>query len=386
MNSSEFFKKTIANLTPLEIFIFHDGPRFYSCRDLSGQQYLVYWIDETDQGDEWLYERVSLERLNSLKSGQISIQQALKNPEDYCAYIVKPFHGSLSVNEISYDQIEEDWLPPESYFLNVETKTLPDKLISTELLALSSKREVLDIAFVKKSNAYELSCGKLGLILNAIQSTVNSLMLPSESSVRKIPEHLKYQSELNITGIYASSFGVRLQSRGSELLPGGALSSALETLGRLLSETDSPELMIKNIKAVNVLSRSRFKNLLTTLVDSTVAIKLEWASPEGRQLSTNCSYEKLSQSLTKLEQSEEANKEEIDVSGKLVGVDVENDFFAIIADDKILIKGKLSKNLIHSNFVVPSRIQAIIEATCVTDPVTDRDKWSNTLISYKKLE
>jgi hypothetical protein len=43
---SEQFKE----LTILEVFDYFDGPKFYSCKDLVGQLYLAYWIDQTELG------------------------------------------------------------------------------------------------------------------------------------------------------------------------------------------------------------------------------------------------------------------------------------------------------------------------------------------------
>ena len=65
---------------------------------------------------------------------------------------------------------------------------------------------------------------------------------------------------------------------------------------------------------------------------------------------------------------------------KLVGVDIENDFFAVVKNDGDLLKGKLDKSLESYQFNVPSIINVKIEETCKINPVTDKEKWSYKLI------
>jgi hypothetical protein len=67
-------------------------------------------------------------------------------------------------------------------------------------------------------------------------------------------------------------------------------------------------------------------------------------------------------------------------------VDVESDFFAMIPVDGQLIKGKLSKQLGGGHFEVPSMISAKIQEVCLVDPLTEKEKWSYTLLEITKIK
>ena len=54
MSRAEYLAVLLPGLSPVEVFDFYDGPRFYSCRDVLGQLYIVYWVDDVDGNATWL--------------------------------------------------------------------------------------------------------------------------------------------------------------------------------------------------------------------------------------------------------------------------------------------------------------------------------------------
>ena len=384
MSRSDYLSNLIKDLTPKEIFDFYDGPKFYSCYDKVGQVFLVYWIDETNEYSSWLYLRASPERYLSLKGGNISIAKALANPEEGAAFVVKNYGSDFSVEEISTAQIESDWLPPVSDFLHLNESALPDKTLSAVEVATRSDRQVIDLAFDKLSNAHEMGCGKLGKLLDSFQNVIYALACGSQLDVRRIPEVIKFKSEVLVTGLYASSFGVRLQSKGGELFPDGETERAIEIFASLISTLETPEKISEELHRFNILARSRFKYLLHLLVDSEVSIETDWGSPSGSALKSRASFNEIKRSLNKLEETENATKNIVKRTANLVGVDVESDFFALKIEENEIIKGKLSKLVSSRQFDVPSRIIAKLEESCVIDPLTDREKWSYILVDFEK--
>ena len=55
MSRRDDLRPLTRGLTPVEVFDYDDGPRFYSCRDVVGQLYLVFWADQSEAGTSWLY-------------------------------------------------------------------------------------------------------------------------------------------------------------------------------------------------------------------------------------------------------------------------------------------------------------------------------------------
>ncbi len=389
MTQNNYLNNLIKDLTPIEVFDYYDGPRFYSCRDKVGQVFLVYWIDETDDYDSWLYLRVSSERYSSLKSGNISIAKTLSTPEEGFAFVVNNYGARFSIEEISTVNIEPDWLPPIDRYLSLHesallTKTLPEKTLSAVEIAKRSNRQVIDVAFDKQSNTYEMGCGKLGRLLDSFQNVIYALACDSMSSVRRVPENIKFNSEVLVTGLFASSFGVRLQSRCGDVFSNDETASEIENLAKLISILENPEKVPEVLHSFNILARSRFKHLLQVLVNSEVSIKVDWGSPSGRALQSKASFNEILRALQKLEETDEATTDTVKRPANLVGVDVQSDFFALIVEGNEIIKGKLSEGASKRNFDIPSQIIAELKASCVIDPLTDKEKWSYVLVDFEK--
>lgn len=385
MSSSAYLKSLIRDLKPLDVFEYYDGPKFYSCQDRLGQLFLVYWIDQSENSDasSWLYLRVSKERYDSLKSGVTPVALALANPEEDIAFVVVSSNQDFEVNEILKDKISESWLPPDDYKLDLPTQTLPAKTTSAQDVARRNNRQVIDIAFDKTSNRFEMAAGKLGQILSSIQSLIDALACDERSNLHRVPEVTKFKSELLVTGLYASSFGVRLQSKGGSLFDSDETSHAIESLAKLIATLQVPESIAEELHSFNVLARSRFKNLLNKLIDAQVSIKTDWGAPSGRTLDAIATYSEILQAFNKLESTEDVSKDIVTLNGELVGVNIESSFFALKVESKEIIKGSLSQEVSHRVFDVPSKINAKVEEICKIDSLTDKEIWTYTLMDFK---
>jgi hypothetical protein len=196
MMKRDYMHSLIEGLKPLEVLDYYDGPKFYSCRDSAGQLYLAYWIDQNKLGTLWLYIKISHERYSALKKVNIAIAKVLAKPEDGGAFIVQSGKDRFDVTYIEADQIDLEWLPDVDDRLSLEDVSLPVRLDSATHLAPRVHRQVLDIAFEKLSNAYEMSANSLGRLLQALQNAVHALAYDSDSDIRKVPDEIKQKSEL----------------------------------------------------------------------------------------------------------------------------------------------------------------------------------------------
>jgi hypothetical protein len=386
MTSPERFAAELSGLTPIEVFDFYDGPRFYSCRDRSGQLFLVYWVDEDEGGSHYLYLKVSPERYASVRRGTLTIASALANPEEGKAYVVRKAGTGYAVEALTPALLDPEWLPPQDQRLALETSDLPPKLSSALDVAVASGRQVLDVALVKTSNAYEIGAGKLGRLLDAIQNTLFAFACPANKDIRKVPDEIKFNNEALVTGVFASSFGLRLQSKSAEMFADSQAVFAMRSLSDLLHATSRPEELAADLHRQNILGRSRFKHLLRTLLEAQVALNLDWATPSGERRSVRATYHDLAVALQRLEATDEVASQTVQRAGRLVGVDVQSNFFALrISSDEVL-KGTLAPELQQNHFEVPSEIVATLHETCVVDPLTEREKWSYVLHAAVKRE
>ncbi|MHB1236600.1 MAG: DUF6575 domain-containing protein [Gallionella sp.] len=380
MQPRNSIEEVIKDLLPWEVLDYYDGPKFYSCKDKVEQIYLVYWLYDDSDSQHWLYLRISTPRYLALKNSQISIANILSEPEEGFLYFVSSKAKDFFVQVVEQSQILQDWLPDQSDFLEIPSSALPLKTTTALVQARATRRQVFDLALGKVSNQYEIGCGKLGKILEAVQNAVNALACASNREIKRIPEEIKFQNEMLFTTVFDGSIGIRLQSKSGELINNSEGVQAARLLAELLRDTDVPECIPERLKSFNVLARSRFKHLLHVLVDSGVSLSTDWGSPFGEEVSSRISFDKIKRTLQKLEETDDAITEIRTYLGKLVGVDVESDFFAMIPNDGELIKGKLSKQLAGGHFEVPSMITAKVQEVCVVDPLTEREKWTYTLL------
>jgi hypothetical protein len=385
MSSFQNISDEISALVPFEIFDYYDGPRFYSCKDRVGQLFLVYWIDEVANESRWLYQRVSHDRYLAMKAGKISVAWVFSNPEDETIYVVSGTSSGFTVGQLAPENLDPAWLPPTDLFLEIAASALPIKLTSTQEKAKASNRDVFDIAFERLANSSEIGCGKLGRALEALQNTIYSFTASMHGDAKRVTEEIKVSSELLITGVFQSSFGVRLESKQTDLVGDNEPEKAARALVDLLRETAVPENVAMALKKHSVLARSRFKHFLGVVVEAGLTVKTEWATPRSSSIESRSPYADLVATLNKLNETDEATKQISTYAGKLVGVDIESDFFALrILDTGGLIKGKLAKNLESQHFEVPSQVVATIEEACVIDPLTEKEKWTNTLLRLEE--
>lgn len=384
MSRTDHLAALLPGLTPVEVFDFYDGPRFYSCRDVVGQLYVVYWIDEGDDKTSWLYFRVSPERYTSLKQGFVTIAFALSNPEEGYAFVVHITSDGVSIDEVQAEQIDPEWLPPIDERLSVVAITLPERSVSAVEAAKSGNRQVFDLAFQKNSNTYEMGCGKLGRLLDAVQSTVFAFACAPNRDIRRVPEEVKFNNEVLVTDVFASSFGIRLKTKGADLFSNDDSARALQTLTELIAVLSVPETLSSNLHRLNILGRSRFKHLLRVMVDAEISVTADWGAPSGTNRQAHASYSEISRALQELEATDDATTRTVERSGRLVGVDVQSNFFALVANGTEVIKGTLTPSIAQQRFEVPSQVRATIEETCVVDPLTDREKWTYVLLAVSR--
>lgn len=366
----------LADLPPVEVFDYYDGPRFFSVRDAVQQIFLVYWIDETEEGPSWLFLRISGPRYAAMKRGDISVADALSNPEEGVAYVVT----GRDEKRIPATSIEKDWLPEPDYRLARHASTLPVRDIVAVDLSKLVHRQVLDLAFSKASNAYEIGARKLGRLMDALQSTVDALSCGRDHVARRVPDEIKVRSELMFTSVFESSFGVRLQTKGTDLFNCDATAEALQELARLLNAVRTPDTLASELHACNLLARSRFKHLLGVLVEAEVSLASDWGNPDGRTLQAQASFDDISNSLNRLRGVEESASRTILIDGRLVGVDIVSNFFAFVDLEGTVLKGELAMSLADEQFEVPSHGTAMIQESCEVDLLTDRERWKYLLL------
>jgi Family of unknown function (DUF6575) len=105
--------KELGLIEVLDVYVEHDGPRLFSCKDSRGQSYVAVWVDESDSSDVWLYAAVSRSRLNALEADTVDLRSIFSETESGKVLQVTTFHdqGSPLEEPVNCSEIPEEWLP-----------------------------------------------------------------------------------------------------------------------------------------------------------------------------------------------------------------------------------------------------------------------------------
>ena len=136
----------LGKLEIVETYVYYDQPLLFSCKSAADHLYLVVAADEDEQHETWLYVRVSVERLNLIRSGAIDLHDAFAKPEDgFLLQEIIPYDDQTQprMESIQPDQISEDMLPTPGESLDLETE-MPPMLSNTE--PISKNNQDLEVA------------------------------------------------------------------------------------------------------------------------------------------------------------------------------------------------------------------------------------------------
>lgn len=134
----------------------YDGPKLFSAVNALGLYFLVYWIDELEDSDVWLYIPMSERRLLNIESGERTLRDAFLYPEENSIFrVTTKFDGSKNdIKLVTAEQIVEDELPPIDYRIQeIAEEAFEDKnqIISHEVhIARPSRRGALNLNSISK--------------------------------------------------------------------------------------------------------------------------------------------------------------------------------------------------------------------------------------------
>lgn len=381
MSSEDYLASVVRALVPHEVLDYFDGPRLYSCRSPAGQIFLVLWVSQGEVATNWLYVEISADRYLALKAGDIPIAVAFTQAENSVVWeVAADATGAASVQVVPCDQIDSAVLPPADDCLEWPTGSLPDRLSTTEDAARSSYRGVVDVAITTPSDSQELQAGVLGGVLSSLQDLIHALASDQSTNLRRIPERLRVDNDLAVTGLYAGSFGVRLKASQSQLFHLDEDYTTLHRFQSLMDASGSVESLAEHLPKLNFLTRVRYRRLLTKLSEGDSSADVEWAYPGSVSYRSGLSVQQIRHILSYLDNSPNPEVHVEEHVGRLVGVDVEKNRFDFVSDDGESFIGTLSQQMMGRRYEVPARARATIEAQVTISTLTGNEAWRYVLV------
>lgn len=118
----------LAHHKKVEDLIVYDGPVLSHFVNPAGEHFLYYWIDETEQGYQWLIFKIEISLLNDYLSGTLSLKQILLHESVPLYYTANTSKSSLELFEdvtlINKAALPAEYLPgDDSYYTFSAPKT-----------------------------------------------------------------------------------------------------------------------------------------------------------------------------------------------------------------------------------------------------------------------
>lgn len=123
ITGQEFPADKFLPFEPEEALYEFDGPRIFTFRDQDKELFLAYWSDEDDDFNRFVVVPTSSAILTSLKSGEMSVREALNQPRCWLCDVAHV--GTLEkCQRIEFSQVPEECLPAIGTMLLPELEPL----------------------------------------------------------------------------------------------------------------------------------------------------------------------------------------------------------------------------------------------------------------------
>lgn len=410
--------QSLGNLEIIDIYVYYDKPHLFSCKNKTGQRYLAICSDEDDDSERWLYVPISSKKLRKVKTGQITVYSAFKEPEDGTLFDVRIYFSNNmdSAEIIKPEALDDSDLPDKDTFLNCDNNelavvsdyhssiqealisdlfdastrlvSLPELDIDSLNIAMATSRDVLDICLeVDGKHEKEISCDNLGAVLVNLQSLIYSLAYKDNKFRGRVPKDIKDKNIMKVVMCHAASFGILLQSNESaDILGETPSTNSLKLLSTLLSAKNQKEELTKLKDEVSPKAFYKYRNFLSSLVDGNMDIKVGIASANKYCNDIEFKQAEIYSTIDILESDFDNTTSINTYIGDLVGINTKKNTFMFISSNDDYYSGTLANELLKNKYTVPSKVEVVIKECLEINPMTQREKVYYELLEIKYLQ
>lgn len=379
---------SVGELYYYHTYLYYDEPLIFSCATKAMQYYFVVAIPSSPKSDEaWLIVPISTGRLAKAEKNSIEIRKLLTDPETVI-FQVDQAGSVISSIMILPSQLSDDMLPESGEFLDYSaTLELAPSEHTPIDQALSEMRDVIEISLEKDDgHTQELPCLTVVDTLDNVQQLVYALAYKNGGIRGAIPQKIRDDCKLCLTGMFAASVGIRLKSDElCDMYFETPLTATLKDLNYLFEVAGDKARLKEFLSKQNPRVAYRFKSLITALLRGDVGIKINNASPNKNSYSKHYSTRELAASLALIESEIEEFVEIQSFYGELVGANVERNTFEFVTTGNEHIRGTIAPCIRDSVFSIPQTAEAVVEMRIGQDTVTRVEKILYTLIDLKPI-
>ncbi|MET4781242.1 DUF6575 domain-containing protein [Glaciihabitans sp. UYNi722] len=286
-----------------EVFVDYDGPRLFSLRSKTDQDYLAEWAAGLEDSDLWLYVPVSKLRLSVIRSGGLPVREAFAHPEGF-EYLVK-LHFDLSIADevsvISRSQLNDAWLPADDFHLSLKEATHPPA-VSLEELARKSYQEGRARFRIEIDDpntfASEARTRKVAALLNAVQNVFDNFGLveldtePHQDG--RFTKQVQARMDTDVVELTAASFVIELGAAEREDLFGDSpIAKVSERLVNLLAVDIEPQALLNELLDLKPRAAKSFRAFVNELDGLASSVTVASASSARNVKSQSLTYEQI---------------------------------------------------------------------------------------------
>lgn len=369
-------------------YLFYDEPLIFSCATKAMQYYFVLAVPSSPSSDEtWLMVPISSGKLSKAEKNAIELRDLIVNPETV-VFQVDRIGSEISASTIDPSALTEEMLPEAGEYLDYRPalELLPSAQAPVEQ-AVVEMRDVIEISLEKDDgHAHELPCLTVVDAIDNIQQLVYALAYKNGGIRGAIPQKIKEDCQLSMTGMFAASVGIRLKSDElCDMYFETPLTATLKDLNHLFDVAADKDSLKAFLSEQNPRVAYRFRALLAALIHGRVGIKLNTASPNKDSYTKHYSTKELAKSFALIEAEIEEIVETQSFYGELVGVNVERNTFEFVTTGNEHIRGKIAASIRDSVFSIPQTAEAVVEMRIGQDTMTRAEKILYTLVDIKAI-
>ena len=369
-------------------YLFYDEPLIFSCASKAMQYFFVLAVPATPSSDEtWLMVPISSGRLSKAEKNAIELRDLIVNPETVI-FQVDRIGTDVSAIPIDPSALTEKMLPEAGEYLDYSPalELLPSPQAPVDQ-AVTEMRDVLEISLEKDDgHAHELPCFTVVDAIDNIQQLIYALAYKNGGIRGAIPQKIKEDCQLSMTGMFAASVGIRLKSDElCDIYFETPLTATLKDLNNLFDVAADKDSLKAFLSEQNPRVAYRFRALLAALIHGKVGIKINTASPNRNSYTKHYSTKELAKSFALIEAEIEEIVETQSFYGELVGVNVERNTFEFVTTGNEHIRGKIAASIRDSVFSIPQTAEAVVEMRIGQDTMTRSEKILYTLIDVKPI-
>lgn len=378
-----------------EVYHYYDGPKLFVCANVSGQHYLVFWLGDDGGLNEWLYLPVSSTRLGVVAGGEMSLREACLTAEDGVLWRIAIGRNETVLHRMNPADLQDHDLPDPGAILYTDRQTLEPQVEPIEMHALRSHADAVDLELAPESSHRTIIKAKtLGATLVDFQELVHAIHF-SHSGFRsrrgRPPADKRLESELNATGTFAASFGIRLESRvHADLFGMSPVTRALADVLELLALGANRDALTPVLAKLGGRVAARYAVLLGALAYSETDLRIRWASARAAESrSYDIKWKDAAQIVDVLMSTLDAVSEVLEFPARVDGIDVHMRSFDLVnLDTTDRITGTISEEYLptarRSTIAVPGNYRAVLRQTQEVNAVTGEIRETFELADLKR--